>query len=158
MIPVEKIKQIVKTYETLEKELASPNLEKKDFVKKSKEYSILGEVIKEAKSYINFEKEKKINRILITTITLSSAEVLQKRFKQNEKIVHQFLPLDIPKFINKFLNHWSPNLSIFIDSEIWPNLIFHIKERNIPLLLVNGRITKKTFLRWKFLKNFKKNI
>ena len=58
MIPVEKIKQIVKTYETLEKELASPNLEKKDFVKKSKEYSILGEVIKEAKSYINFEKEK----------------------------------------------------------------------------------------------------
>ena len=58
MIPVEKIKKIVKTYETLEKELASPNLEKKDFVKKSKEYSILGEVIKEAKSYINFEKEK----------------------------------------------------------------------------------------------------
>ena len=58
MIPVEKIKKIVKTYEALEKELASPNLEKKDFVKKSKEYSVLGEVIKEAKSYINFEKEK----------------------------------------------------------------------------------------------------
>ena len=106
----------------------------------------------------NFEKEKKINRILITTITLSSAEVLQKRFTQNEKIIHQFLPLDIPKFVNKFLNHWSPNLSIFIDSEIWPNLILHIKERNIPLLLVNGRITKKTFLRWKFLKNFAKKI
>jgi len=106
----------------------------------------------------NFEKEKKINRILITTITLSSAEVLQKRFVQNEKIIHQFLPLDIPKFVNKFLNHWSPNLSIFIDSEIWPNLIFNIKERNIPLLLVNGRVTKKTFLRWKFLKNFAKKI
>ena len=106
----------------------------------------------------NFEKEKNINRILITTITLSSAEVLQKRFAQSDKIVHQFLPLDIPKFINKFLNHWSPNLSIFIDSEIWPNLILHIKKRNIPLLLVNGRITKKTFLRWKFLKNFAKKI
>ena len=106
----------------------------------------------------NFEKEKKISRILITTITLSSAEVLQKRFAQNEKVFHQFLPLDIPKFIDKFLNHWSPNLSIFIDSEIWPNLIFHIKERNIPLLLVNGRITKKTFSRWKFIKNFAKKI
>ena len=106
----------------------------------------------------NLEKEKKINRILITTITLSSAEVLQKRFAQNEKVFHQFLPLDIPKFIDKFLNHWSPNLSIFIDSEIWPNLIFHIKERNIPLLLVNARITKKTFSRWKFLKNFAKKI
>ena len=106
----------------------------------------------------SFDKEKKISKILITTITLSSAEVLQKRFVNNEKIVHQFLPLDIPKFINKFLNHWSPNLSIFVDSEIWPNLIFHIKKRNIPLLLVNGRITKKTFLRWNFVKNFAKKL
>ena len=106
----------------------------------------------------NFEKEKKINKILITTITLSSAEVLQKKFTQNKKIVHQFLPLDIPKFTNKFLNHWSPNLSIFIDSEIWPNLIFDIKKRNIPLLLVNARITKKTFLRWKFVRNFATKI
>ncbi len=106
----------------------------------------------------NFEKEKKINKILITTITLSSAEVLQKKFTQNKKIVHQFLPLDIPKFTNKFLNHWSPNLSIFIDSEIWPNLIFDIKKRNIPLLLVNARITKKTFLRWKFVMNFATKI
>ncbi len=106
----------------------------------------------------NFEKEKKINKILITTITLSSAEVLQKKFAQNKKIVHQFLPLDIPKFTNKFLNHWSPNLSIFIDSEIWPNLIFDIKKRNIPLLLVNARITKKTFLRWKFVRSFASKI
>jgi 3-deoxy-D-manno-octulosonic-acid transferase len=60
--------------------------------------------------------------------------------------------------VNKFLNHWSPDLSIFIDSEIWPNLIFQIKKRNIPLLLINGRITKKTFLRWKLLINFAKKI
>ena len=77
----------------------------------------------------HFEKEKKIQKILITTITLSSAEILQKKFYLNKKIVHQFLPLDIPKFANKFLNHWSPNLAIFIDSEIWPNLIFNIKKK-----------------------------
>ena len=107
----------------------------------------------------NLEKNDKINKILVTTITLSSAEVLKKRFIQCKKTIHQFLPLDIPKFVNKFLVHWSPNLSIFIDSEIWPNLIFQIKKRDIPLLLINGRITKKTFLRWKFLINFaKKNI
>ena len=106
----------------------------------------------------NFEKEKKINKILITTITLSSATVLQKRFNKNTKIIHQFLPLDIPNFVNKFLNHWSPNLSIFIDSEIWPNLILKIKEKNIPLLLINGRITKKSFYRWNLLKNFAKKI
>ena len=106
----------------------------------------------------NFEENEKIKKILITTITLSSAQILQKRYSQNTKIIHQFLPLDIPKFINKFLNHWSPNLSIFIDSEIWPNLIFQIKKRNIPLLLVNGRITRKTYLRWKFFGNFAKKI
>ena len=106
----------------------------------------------------NFEQDEKIKKILITTITLSSAEVLQKRFGQNKKVIHQFLPLDIPKFTYKFLNHWSPNLAIFIDSEIWPNLIFNIKKKDIPLLLVNGRITKKTFLRWSYFKNFSKEI
>ena len=68
------------------------------------------------------------------------------------------MPLDIPALTNKFLDHWKPNLSIFIDSEIWPNLILSIKKRNIPLLLVNGRITKKTFLRWNFFKAFAQKI
>ena len=106
----------------------------------------------------NFEKEKKIDKILITSITLSSGKILEKKYKNNKKIIHQFLPLDIPKFTNKFLNHWSPNLSIFIESEVWPNLIYDIKKKNIPLLLVNGRITKKTFSRWQIFKKFAKDI
>ena len=106
----------------------------------------------------NFEKQKKIDKILITTITLSSAKILEKKYNQNSKIVHQFLPLDIPIFVNKFLNHWSPNLCIFIDSEIWPNLIFKIKEKNIPLLLVNARINAKSFYRWRLVKNYPKKI
>ena len=106
----------------------------------------------------NFEQNEKIKRILITSITVSSAEVLKKKINKNTKVIHQFLPFDILKYVKKFLKHWSPNLSIFIDSEIWPNLIFQIKERNIPLLMVNGRITKKTFSRWKFSKNFSKKI
>ena len=106
----------------------------------------------------NFEKDKKIDTILITTITLSSSEVLKKRYNNNEKIIHQFLPLDVPIFINKFLKHWNPNISIFIDSEIWPNLIFQIKKQKIPLLLVNGRIRKKTFFKWKKLNNFSSKI
>ena len=106
----------------------------------------------------NFEQDGKIKRILITSITVSSAEVLKKKFNKNTKVIHQFLPFDILKYVKKFLKHWSPNLSIFIDSEIWPNLIFQIKERNIPLLMVNGRISKKTFSRWKSLINFSKKI
>lgn len=106
----------------------------------------------------NFEKDEKIQKILITSMTLSSSEVLKKKLSNCKKATHQFLPFDIPILINKFLKHWSPNLAIFIDSEIWPNLIFQIKEKNIPLLLVNGRITKKSFNRWKILNNFSKKI
>ena len=106
----------------------------------------------------NFIHDQKINKILITSITLSSGKILEKRFNQNVKVVHQFLPLDIPILTNKFLNHWKPNLSIFIDSEIWPNLILQISKKKIPLLLVNARITKKTFIRWKLLINFAKKI
>ena len=104
------------------------------------------------------EQDTKVNKILITSVTLSSAKVLQDKLVQNKKITHQFLPLDIPKYVNQFLNHWSPNLSIFIDSEIWPNLIFQIKEKSIPLLLINGRITKKSFSRWKYFDSFSKEV
>ena len=103
-------------------------------------------------------EEEKINRILITSITLSSGKILEKRFNNNPKINHQFLPFDVNSLINKFLNHWKPNLSIFIDSEIWPNLILEISKKKIPLLLINARITKKSFNRWKFVVSFAKKI
>ncbi len=106
----------------------------------------------------NYIHDEKVNKILITTITLSSSKVLEKRFSNNTKIVHQFLPLDITFFVDKFLNHWKPNLSIFIDSEIWPNLIFQIKIKKIPLLLINARITRKSFFRWKLVIGFAKKI
>ena len=103
-------------------------------------------------------QEKKINKTLITSITLSSGKILEKRFNQNPKVIHQFLPLDVKVLTSKFLDHWKPNLSIFIDSEVWPNLIFDISKRKIPLLLINGRITKKSFLRWKLVMSFAKKI
>jgi len=118
----------------------------------------VGEVMSILPLIKNFEEDEKIKKILVTTITLSSAEILKKKFIKSKKVTHQFLPLDIPKYVNKFLEHWSPNLSIFIDSEIWPTLIFQIKKKNIPLFLVNGRITKKSFLRWRLVKNFAKEI
>jgi 3-deoxy-D-manno-octulosonic-acid transferase len=103
-------------------------------------------------------EEKKINQILLTSITLSSGKILKKRFNQNAKVIHQFLPLDISVWTSKFLEHWKPNLSIFIDSEIWPNLISQISEKKIPLLLINARITKKSFKRWKLIISFAKKI
>ncbi len=106
----------------------------------------------------NFIDEKKINKILITSITLSSGKILKKKFQNSQKVTHQFLPFDVPILTNKFLKFWKPNLSVFIDSEIWPNLIFQTSKRKIPLLLLNARITKKSYNKWKFLKNFSNKI
>jgi len=102
--------------------------------------------------------EDKIKNILITSISLSSGKILKKKYSNDSKVIHQFLPLDVPIYTNKFLNHWNPNLAIFIDSEIWPNLIWQINKKKIPLLLVNARITEKSFLRWKLVINFAREI
>ena len=84
--------------------------------------------------------------ILFTTATLSSAKILEDN--ANERIIHQFLPLDVKIFVKRFLNHWSPVLSIFMESEIWPNYYLELDRRGIPLYLLNARLSEKSFKRW----------
>tara|TARA_B100001029_G_C15059645_1_gene457284 strand:+ start:1945 stop:3219 length:1275 start_codon:yes stop_codon:yes gene_type:complete len=107
---------------------------------------------------------KKLNKnnqnldFLITTVTLSSANLIDKELKNLKNIKHRFFPLDVNHLVKNFLDTWKPNLVCFVDSEIWPNFLIEIKKRNIPLALLNGRITQKTFNRWKIFKNFAKLI
>ena len=90
------------------------------------------------------EKNKSINQILITTSTLSSAQIFKKfNFK---KTVHQFFPIDSIFFSYKFLNYWKPTIAIFIESEIWPSIFKIINKKKIPLTLLNARITKKLLI------------
>lgn len=103
-----------------------------------------------------FEKDKRINQILITSNTLSSSKIVEKI--KLKKITHQFFPIDNNLISKNFLNYWRPSKAFFIDSEIWPNTILNLKERKIPIILVNGRITKKTYKRWMFLSSFSKRI
>ena len=94
----------------------------------------------------NYEKNKNIDQILITSSTLSSSKVLKQfRFK---KTIHQFYPIDYFLFTDKFLKFWKPNLAVFIESEIWPYMFKQIQQMNIPLALLNARLTKKTSNRW----------
>ena len=88
--------------------------------------------------------------ILFTTTTLSSAKILKNN--ANERVIHQFLPLDVKIFVKRFLNHWSPVLSIFMESEIWPNFFLELERRHIPLYLLNARLSDKSFNRWHKLK------
>tara|TARA_B100001540_G_scaffold137378_1_gene122087 strand:- start:894 stop:2138 length:1245 start_codon:yes stop_codon:yes gene_type:complete len=105
-----------------------------------------------------FLKEEKNCNFLITTTTLSSYRQLKKKFKENKKIFHQFLPYDSIFLTQSFLNNWKPNIASFVDSEIWPNFIFKIKKNGIPFILLNARITEKSFKRWKILNNFAKQL
>ena len=102
------------------------------------------------------EKNKNFKKILITSNTVSSSKVI-KKFKFR-KVTHQFYPIDTDFFCKKFLSHWKPSLAFFIDSEIWPNMIKNLDEKKIPITLLNARITKKTFNRWRMLSFFSKQI
>jgi len=106
----------------------------------------------------NLNSTHKNLEFLITTVTLSSGNLVDKKYKNEKNITHRYFPLDVKFLIKKFLDVWEPNLIIFVDSEIWPNLIFQIKERRIPSILVNGRITKKSFQKWKFVFKFAQKI
>ena len=116
----------------------------------------VGEIMSIIPIIKEYEKKKSVSQILITSSTVSSSKVLNNfKFK---KITHQFYPIDHIFFTNKFLNYWRPNLAIFIESEIWPAMFNDIDKRNIPLILLNARITKKTFHKWFKIKYFTKNI
>jgi len=118
--------------------------------------SSVGEIMSIIPIIKRYDKDKSINKILITSSTLSSSKILTKiKFK---KTVHQFYPIDHFFFSNKFLNYWKPSTAIFIESEIWPSMFKSIRNRNIPLVLLNARITKKTFFRWHQLRNFSRSI
>jgi len=119
-----------------------------------------GASVGEMKSIIplitKLEKQKNIQKILITSNTISSAKIF-KNLKL-KKTIHQFFPIDTNFITKKFINYWSPSKVFFVDSEIWPNMIINIKQKKIPLILINGRITKKSFRRWNRFKNFSKEI
>ena len=102
------------------------------------------------------EQNKSIKQILITSNTLSSSKVIET--KKFNKVIHQYFPIDTDFLINRFLNYWKPSKALFIDSEFWPNTILNLKKKKIPIILLNGRITKKTFNRWKKISNLSENL
>jgi len=118
--------------------------------------SSVGEVLSVVPLIEKLEKKDRVKKILITSNTLSSAKIIKKL--KLKKIFHQFFPLDTNFLVEKFLNHWKPKAVFFIDSEIWPNMVLRIKEKNIPLVLLNARITKKSFQKWNLINNFSKKI
>ena len=102
------------------------------------------------------DKDKSITHILVTSNTLSSSKIIKKI--KIKKLIHQFFPIDSNFLSLKFLNYWKPSAAFFIDSEIWPNVINNLKVKKIPITLINGRITSRSYNRWIRLGKFSNNL
>ncbi|MGH7117517.1 MAG: 3-deoxy-D-manno-octulosonic acid transferase [Acetobacteraceae bacterium] len=91
---------------------------------------------------------------LVTTGTVTSAALLQERLSGLDlgfRARHRFVPLDVPRWVGRFLEHWQPDCGVLVESELWPNLIAAAQARKIPLALVNGRLSAKSCARWRWL-------
>ena len=85
-------------------------------------------------------------RILVTSGTVTSAAIVARRFPPD--VIHQYVPYDSPRFVARFLDHWRPSLALFIESDLWPNLILSSAARRVPMVLINGRMSQRSFPRW----------
>lgn len=85
--------------------------------------------------------------VLMTTGTVTSAELMARRLP--ERAFHQYVPVDLPAAVDRFLDHWRPDLVLWTESEIWPNLLAAVRTRGIPAALVNARMSERSFNRWR---------
>jgi 3-deoxy-D-manno-octulosonic-acid transferase len=98
------------------------------------------------------EKLRELNlRILMTSGTVTSAAIVAKRFPPD--VIHQYVPYDSPRYVARFLDHWRPSLALFIESDLWPNLILSSAARRLPMVLINGRMSHRSFPRWRRVSN-----
>ena len=93
---------------------------------------------------------------MVTTGTVTSAELMRQRLPA--RAFHQFIPVDLRVSVERFLDHWRPNLALFVESEIWPNLLLEAQRRKVPLALINARLTQRSFEGWKCVPGFAERV
>jgi 3-deoxy-D-manno-octulosonic-acid transferase len=87
--------------------------------------------------------------VLVTSGTVTSGGLAEQRLPRG--IIHQFVPLDAPRFVRRFLDHWRPDLALFVESDLWPNMMIEASQRQVPMILVNGRLSPRSLRRWRYL-------
>jgi 3-deoxy-D-manno-octulosonic-acid transferase len=94
--------------------------------------------------------------VLVTTGTVTAAKLLAQRLGPDQKarVLHRFVPLDVPRWASRFLDHWRPDAAAFLESELWPNLLAACRVRDIRLMLVNARLSPRSFDRWRRVPGF----
>lgn len=107
----------------------------------------VGETIAAAPVIEEVARRRPEVNVLLTTGTRTSAEIVRSRVSQ--RIIHQYVPIDTQSAVNRFLDHWQPDLCVLTESEIWPNLVIETNRRDIPIVLMNARMSPRSFDRWR---------
>src|SRR6185437_7897810 len=99
--------------------------------------------------------------MLLTTGTLTSARLLAQRLPElglEGRVLHRFVPLDVPGWVARFLDHWQPDAAAFVESELWPNLVAACRARRVPIMLLNARLSARSFARWRRLRGAARDL
>lgn len=94
--------------------------------------------------------------LLLTTGTVTSAQLMGKRLPAG--VVHQYVPVDHPVWVKRFVDHWRPDAVIWSESELWPNLLYEVRRRRIPAMLVNARMSVRSYQRWRLVRGFARDM
>lgn len=103
-----------------------------------------------------FLDQNKTGSVLVTSITRTSAALLEKRLPH--RAFHQYLPVDRPKWVKRFLDYWHPDLVLWAESELWPSILSEIGKRHLPMALINARMSPNSYKNWSRAKNMAQNI
>ena len=97
--------------------------------------------------------------VLMTTGTVTSASFLGERLEAfGGRAIHRFVPLDVPGWVGRFLDHWRPDAAVFVESELWPNLLAGCRATGVPAMLVNGRMSARSFSNWRLVPRFAREV
>jgi 3-deoxy-D-manno-octulosonic-acid transferase len=101
-------------------------------------------------------KKNPLDYIILTTTTVTSAKIIESR--KIQRLIHQFAPFDVQIWVKKFITYWQPKILVLVESEIWPSMILESYHKEIPIILLNGKFSEKSFLKWKIFKKFATSI
>jgi 3-deoxy-D-manno-octulosonic-acid transferase len=99
--------------------------------------------------------------LLVTTGTVTSAGLMEQRLRSNDpgaRVIHRFVPLDVPAWAGRFLDHWRPDAGAFVESELWPNLLAACRARDVKLALLNGRLSARSAANWARAPGFAREV
>ncbi|HBK08536.1 MAG TPA: 3-deoxy-D-manno-octulosonic acid transferase [Acetobacteraceae bacterium] len=97
-------------------------------------------------------------KVLLTTGTVTSQLLLDQRLPKHGDVLHRFAPLDVPSWINRFLTHWQPDAACFVESELWPNQLAACQARGIKMMLLNARMSDRSFRHWQRAPRFARRV